>query len=160
MPRNTHIPETEETSADGTEILGVLGDECAQQILVSVRQSPLSTKEITDRCDVSSATVYRRINRLLNHGLLRDRVAFNSESNQRKVYEPTFEQMDVVLREEGFDVKTYPQSNEAVLLLRLLTELPFENVRAEFSAREVTLELELTDDLLGQFKTLWSEESV
>ena len=160
MSHNTPQSESEDAAVDGTDVLAVLGDECAQQILVAVRDTPLSTKEITDRCDVSSATVYRRINRLLNHGLLRDRVAFSSDSNQQKVYEPTFEQMDVVLNSDGFDVKTYAQSNEAVLLLRLLTELPFDNVRAEFSDQEVTLQLELTDELLGQFKTLWSEESL
>lgn len=56
--------------APATEILELLGDEYAQQLLQVLNRKAMSARELVDVTDMSRVTVYRRLERLRNAGLI------------------------------------------------------------------------------------------
>ncbi|ELY88285.1 hypothetical protein C483_16281 [Natrialba hulunbeirensis JCM 10989] len=91
-------------TTDPTIQLDVLGDECARTILVATSAGPKTAKELTDRTDSSSATVYRRINNLLESNLLAECVRFESDGSHTTAYEATVEHVEVQIDADGIDV--------------------------------------------------------
>jgi DNA-directed RNA polymerase specialized sigma24 family protein len=61
--------------ADADEILALLEDQYARVILQQTRNNAMSAKEISEICDISISTVYRRTERLIECGLLAERRA-------------------------------------------------------------------------------------
>ncbi|WP_440772609.1 helix-turn-helix domain-containing protein [Natronorubrum sp. DTA28] len=97
---NTRSEPTPEPSAQ----LDVLGDECARTILVATSDGPKTAKELTNRTDSSSATVYRRINNLLESDLLSECVRFDDDGSHTTAYEATIETLQVQIGGDGIDV--------------------------------------------------------
>ncbi|WP_049889568.1 winged helix-turn-helix domain-containing protein [Natronolimnohabitans innermongolicus] len=97
---NTRSESTPEPAAQ----LDVLGDECARMILVATSDGPKTAKELTKRTDSSSATVYRRINNLLESGLLSECVRFDDDGSHTTAYEATIESVSVQIQADGIDV--------------------------------------------------------
>ena len=97
---NTRSESTPEPAAQ----LDVLGDECARTILVATSDGPKTAKELTKRTDSSSATVYRRINNLLESDLLAECVRFDDDGSHTTAYEATIETLRVQIGTDGIDV--------------------------------------------------------
>ncbi|WP_276257037.1 winged helix-turn-helix domain-containing protein [Halomontanus rarus] len=93
--------------------LDVLGDECARTILVATSNGPRTAKELTERTDCSSATVYRRINNLLESELLAECIRFEEDGSHTTAYEATVENLQVEIDADGIDVVlTQAQSDD------------------------------------------------
>ena len=96
---------TESTSTESPATqLDVLGDECARTILVATCNGPRTAKELTARTDCSSATVYRRINNLLESKLLAECIRFEEDGSHTTAYEATVEHLHVEIDANGIDV--------------------------------------------------------
>ncbi|THE62996.1 ArsR family transcriptional regulator [Salinadaptatus halalkaliphilus] len=93
-----------EPTPDPAAQLDVLGDECARTILIATSESPKTAKELTDRTDSSSATVYRRINNLLEADLLAECVRFDEDGSHTTAYEATIDQLRVRIDSGGIAV--------------------------------------------------------
>ncbi|ADB63806.1 hypothetical protein Htur_5175 (plasmid) [Haloterrigena turkmenica DSM 5511] len=100
-----------ESAPDPSAQLDVLGDECARMILVATSDGPKTAKELTKRTDSSSATVYRRINNLLESGLLSECVRFDDDGSHTTAYEATIETLEVEICADGIDV-SMPSTDE------------------------------------------------
>jgi DNA-binding transcriptional ArsR family regulator len=137
------------------DLLDVLGDETSRAILAAASDSSVPAKELTELNDVSSATVYRRISTLVERGLLEERHSIDEGGSRQKVYATTFENVDVSLDEEGFAATPHDCTTVCYHLLSVLRNLPFEELRADFSERTIQIELELTDDVIAQVSSLW-----
>lgn len=137
------------------EVLDVLGDDCSRTILATASARPVSAKELIKQCDVSSATVYRRVNSLLEQDLLREEVSFTSGGKQNTVYETTFEHLDVYLDESGFEVQRHDSHDLAVELARLLATVPGDRREVDLGDGEVRLRLDLNEDLRERFIDVW-----
>lgn len=95
MPEALHrvAPETDPTasdttvSSDATELLSVIGDEYARAVLRALGDDALPAREITDRVDASRATVYRRLNRLKNIGVVETSMAHDPDGHHRKQFQ-------------------------------------------------------------------------
>ncbi len=102
---STQASETRtETSENSAARLDVLGDECARTILVATSDGPKTAKELTERTDSSSATVYRRINNLLDSDLLAECVRFDEDGSHTTAYEATVERLSVDIGTNGIEV--------------------------------------------------------
>lgn len=97
----------------GISVLELLGDEYAQQILRAVSEGQMSANALHDVCDASLATVYRRIDTLVDHGLLREQVELDSDGNHCHVYKTNFESIDVQLTDGDFEVHVRPGDQTA-----------------------------------------------
>jgi predicted HTH transcriptional regulator len=99
-----------ESTTEPTAQLDVLGDDCARTILVATSDGPKTAKELTERTDSSSATVYRRINSLLESDLLTECVRFEEHGSHTTAYEATVESLCVTIDSTGIEV-SYPQTD-------------------------------------------------
>ena len=84
--------------------LDALGDECARIILVATSERPRTAKELTARTDSSSATVYRRINDLIESGLVEECIRFEEDGSHTTAYEATIDHLSVRINADGISV--------------------------------------------------------
>jgi DNA-binding transcriptional ArsR family regulator len=70
-------------TSDATELLSVIGDEYARAVLRAIGGETLSAREITDRVDASRATVYRRLRRLTETGVVETSTAYDADGHHR-----------------------------------------------------------------------------
>lgn len=102
------ITATERTSvtdeADAEEILALLDDQYAQVILKQTRDTAMSAKEISETCDISISTVYRRTERLVECGLLAEQRVARSDGNHYSMYEARLDELTVRLTDTGFEI--------------------------------------------------------
>lgn len=86
------------------EHLDVLGNQCSRTILRATQDGPRTAKELTDRTDCSSATVYRRINDLLENDLLEECIRFESGGSHTTAYRATVAGIDVRFEPNGITI--------------------------------------------------------
>jgi DNA-binding transcriptional ArsR family regulator len=80
------LPNQEEQSVDPDELLSLLSDDHARAILKTISEEGRPARTIAERTDLSRATVYRRLNRLEDAGLVDTTMAYHSEGHHRKHY--------------------------------------------------------------------------
>lgn len=73
------------------ELVDVISDEYAGAILTAVSEDSLTVNEITEKLDMSSATAYRRIEKLLDCDLVAEKTELDGSGNQYHVYESNFQ---------------------------------------------------------------------
>lgn len=78
------------------ELLDLLNDECARTILTETSAEPMSANTLSERCDVSPSTIYRRLDRLQACGLVDEQLRPQPDGNHYRVY---------VSRLDGFSVE-------------------------------------------------------
>ena len=90
---------------DPNNVLDLLGDPLARRVLVATGARPKSAEELAEEFDVSLPTVYRRTNRLIEHGLLSDHLRADERKNQFKVFEATVSEVVVSVEERGYEIE-------------------------------------------------------
>lgn len=98
-PRSGHGEPTGRGPAAGDTdaLVELLGDEYAQEILTALSTEPLAAATLADRLDMSRATVYRRLNRLRDHGLVAADTAISPDGNNYAVFEAVVRRITVDL---------------------------------------------------------------
>ncbi|TQQ82713.1 ArsR family transcriptional regulator [Halonotius terrestris] len=71
---------------DTAALLSVLGDEYTRAVLTAMEQTAMPARGIADRADVSRPTVYRRLNRLTEVGLVETVTTAQSNGQDRQAY--------------------------------------------------------------------------
>ncbi|SFR42737.1 Helix-turn-helix domain-containing protein [Halogeometricum rufum] len=90
---------------DGDHLLDVLGDGDARDILASVSERPRSAKELGDEHGLSLPTVYRRLDKLAEHGLVASSATVEDDGTHYKRYEATFHRAVVTLRDGAYGTR-------------------------------------------------------
>lgn len=91
---------------DVESIAALLEDGTARQILTETSLEPMSATELSERCDVSEPTIYRRLEDLRECGLVEERTRPDPEGgHHHKVYSPTLERVSVELTEGRLDLQ-------------------------------------------------------
>lgn len=134
---------------DSAELLDVLGDECARRILSATKAQPMTAKQLSDHCPVSTTTIYRRINTLLDCGLVREEAAFPTDGAGMKFYEPTFDFLEVTLDNDGLRAETFDSQSAVERAVRLFDEAPTDDVEVEVTDGELRLSIPFTNELVG-----------
>lgn len=94
-------------------LLSVLDDEYARTILMETDQRPMSAKHLAEACDASLPTIYRRIDRLSELGLVTDRPEFTGEGRHYSVYEATLDQVVIDLDEGNLNITMTTEPTDA-----------------------------------------------
>lgn len=85
------------------EIASLLEDETARRILALTVQEPMSARTLTERCEASEPTVYRRLEDLRRCELLLERTQVDTDGgHHHKLYTTNLERIVVDLDEDGF----------------------------------------------------------
>lgn len=90
---------------DVAAITALLGDACVRTILLETMREPLSAEVLSERCDVSPQTIYRRLDELKEHELVAEQTQIDSNGHHYKVYAATLDQVSVNLTTDGFEVQ-------------------------------------------------------
>jgi len=93
------------------DILDTIGDEHARRVLASISREPKPAKELAEECDLSLPTIYRRIEMLEEHDLVKDRTLVADDGNHYKVYECNFESTVISLDDDEYRVRIYREEN-------------------------------------------------
>ncbi|MFW5939330.1 MAG: ArsR/SmtB family transcription factor [Halolamina sp.] len=95
------------------DVFATLDDEYARDILVATKRDRLSGKELSEACGMSRPTVSRRVNRLVDQGLLEEYTHVDPGGRHYREYEARLERVEVLLRAEGFDVQVEHRADPA-----------------------------------------------
>jgi len=82
-------------ACDESEVLALLDDEYAREILGETSEQPMSATELSDRCDASRSTIYRRIDRLTDCDLLEEQTQLDPDGHHRSVFASRLEEARV-----------------------------------------------------------------
>jgi len=94
-------------------VFEVLADEYARAILIATAEERMSAPMLADHIDAANSTVYDRIDRLLDAGLLAETTRVDEDGNHYGAYRARLEGVAVRLTEEGFDVETRVTDRDA-----------------------------------------------
>lgn len=77
------------TAVDVVELL----DRYTCAILAATSERPTSAKQIRETADIAGSTLYRRLPRLVERGLLTEDTRIDTDGNHHQVYEANIEQL-------------------------------------------------------------------
>jgi DNA-binding transcriptional ArsR family regulator len=80
---------------DDEEVLALLDDDYARAILTETSAEPMSAQTLSERCDASVTTIYRRIDRLRDCDLVEEQIRPQPDGNHYKVYTSRLESFSV-----------------------------------------------------------------
>lgn len=101
----------------------VLEDAVARSILVHARTESLSASARAERCDVSTVTIYRRLETLREHDLVVASTVPERDGNHYKAYRTNVRRLTVSLTEEGFELEIERKDTPADRFTTLIEEM-------------------------------------
>lgn len=88
---------------DLATLVDLLDDEHARTILAATSAEPLSASALSERCGVSPSAVYRRLDRLVDAGLLDERTRPRSDGHHDTVYVAALERFELRVADGDLD---------------------------------------------------------
>ena len=77
------------------DVFHVLADDYSRRILLAADEQPRTAKDLSEICDVSLATIYRRVSTLEEYELVDERSTVDADGAHRRKYETTLEALHV-----------------------------------------------------------------
>jgi DNA-binding transcriptional ArsR family regulator len=101
---------------DEAELLALLEDEYARAILAATSAKPMPVDTLSDRCDASESTIYRRVDRLKEHDLVEEQTEFDPGGHHYSVYASRLRGVNVTFEdgEWAVELDRRPASEEDV----------------------------------------------
>jgi DNA-binding transcriptional ArsR family regulator len=107
-PRSPADPRAEDETApaadDPEEVLALLSDDHARDILRAVDGDALPACELVERVEASRATVYRRLDRLTEAGLLETNIAYHPDGHHRQEFSLALDRVELSLGADGVGI--------------------------------------------------------
>lgn len=105
-PQAASLPmETTDPTASPETLIELLSDSYVHEFLRAVRDEPKTARAIADESGASRPTVYRRLNRLREAGLVREQIEVSSDGYHRRTFRTTVDDVDIELGDGGFEVE-------------------------------------------------------
>lgn len=95
----------DEDGAADEEVVDLLGDDYVRTILVQTREEPKSVDALSDACDADPSTIYRRVERLQEAGLLIDHQRLDPGGHHYKEYGAALRSVTVRIGPDGYEVE-------------------------------------------------------
>lgn len=101
-------PPTDDRSDDAPdvafdELLDLLGDEYACEIMQALAGGPMPARALAERCGMSRPTVYRRLDRLTAAGVVASRLRPAADGHHRQEFRLVLDAVEFRVREDGID---------------------------------------------------------
>jgi DNA-binding transcriptional ArsR family regulator len=111
---------TEQTVGDdewSQEVLGLLTDPDSRAIVEATSEEPRSASELADSCGIALSTVYRKVNRLTEAGLLEERPQITPDGREANEFALRAREVQVdVTADRGVELTvTWSDSTDTVL---------------------------------------------
>ncbi|WP_435347651.1 ArsR/SmtB family transcription factor [Haloarchaeobius sp. HRN-SO-5] len=105
------------------DVAALLEDDYARSILVHTSTRPMSASELSERCDASPPTIYRRIDRLREHDLVEAEQELDPDGHHYEVYSATLRRVTIELDDGEFVVDVERETDPADRFTSLFEEL-------------------------------------
>lgn len=92
----------------------LLEDEYARSILAETSTEPLSAAELIERCDASSPTVYRRLERLEEFDMIESEQALDPDGHHYQRFSARLERVTIELTDGSYQVSVDRTEEDAV----------------------------------------------
>jgi DNA-binding transcriptional ArsR family regulator len=99
------IEGTMDVGGSPKEVVDLVSDDYAWQILAETREDDRSAETLSETCDADPSTIYRRIERLEEAELLEAEQQLDPGGHHYKTYRANLDAIHVHLDEEGFTVE-------------------------------------------------------
>lgn len=97
--RKHHSRDRDTTTPSPGEVITLLGDEYAREIVETLGEKALSAREIDEQTEMSRPTIYRRINDLKQSGIVEAKTRLESDGHHKEVFMVTFDEMTVSIND-------------------------------------------------------------
>lgn len=104
-------------------VAALLADETARRILVETRSQPMSAEALSERCGVSQATIYRRIEDLNEQNLIVEQTHPDEDGHHYSVYSAKLDRAVVEVTEDGCELTLSRRENVVDRFTRLVEEI-------------------------------------
>lgn len=88
-------------SSTARDLLAAIADPDCQTILAASAEQSLSVSDVVERCDIPTATAYRKVNMLVDTGLLHERIQIHPYGRNEYEYSLRIDTIHVNLTESG-----------------------------------------------------------
>lgn len=92
-------------SADPETVFTLLGDEYVQTILKAASEEAMSARQLSEVCDSARSTVYRRVDDLVEAGMLVERTRIEPDGSHHHVYETTVDELTLRVANGEFEME-------------------------------------------------------
>lgn len=93
-----------DSGGDSSSVLDLLADPYARKILTAANEEPMTAKALSNACDASLPTIYRRVSTLDEHGLLEEETVVDPDGSHRSVYRTTVESVQATVEGDELQV--------------------------------------------------------
>ncbi|GAB3316158.1 ArsR family transcriptional regulator [Haloplanus rallus] len=97
-------PDEQQDTDRTDEVLALLEDDYSRAILEALHADPRPARGLVEACDASRATIYRRLDRLEDAGLVDSWLSYDADGHHRTVFEATLDAVTVGLDGDGIGV--------------------------------------------------------
>ncbi|MDS0301070.1 winged helix-turn-helix domain-containing protein [Halogeometricum sp. S1BR25-6] len=87
-----------------TVLFRVFADDYSREILLAADEHPRTAKDLSEICDASLATIYRRVSTLQEHDLIKVHSTIGSGGEHKQRFETTLEAFHVSITEGNFEL--------------------------------------------------------
>lgn len=105
-----------------SSVVALLDDEYARKILTATSDQPMSATELSEACDISMSTAYRRVERLQEENLLTEHTRPRSDGHHDTVYAANLDRVEVTLRDGQLHLEVDRRSTDMADQLTRLWE--------------------------------------
>lgn len=91
----------------------LLDDAHVRTVLTATSVDPMSARELSERCDASRATVYRRLEALEAAGLVAERTRPRADGHHDAVYVATLDELSIRLRDGELELELDRRDGDA-----------------------------------------------
>ncbi|WP_089810744.1 winged helix-turn-helix domain-containing protein [Halogeometricum rufum] len=102
---STASNQTNSSNCSLSTLVELLGDEYVRECLAAIRSEPKAARTIAEERDISRSTVYRRLERLQDAGLVRTEMTYDERGHHRRVFDAVVEGVELELDGDGFSVR-------------------------------------------------------
>lgn len=111
MSENDTIDGSTESTTDTaiptgcSDLLDALGDTSARAILREGAERPVTIDDLLSVCEVSRTTIYRRVNELVELGLLEESITFTEDTKRQRRFRTACNQITLYVAENGLEAR-------------------------------------------------------
>lgn len=111
------------TESRTEDVLELLGERRVREILEATSREPMSAKALSEECEVARSTIYRRVEEMLEHGLLIERTRVRPDGSHHSVYEANVTHLGVDVENGRLDVRVQVHEGAAGRFSRMWSDI-------------------------------------
>lgn len=110
-------------ASESDEVLDLMADEHAREILVELSRERLSAPELGEVCRASESTVYERLDRLEDVGLVDEHLHVDPDGHHRSVYNARVDAIQVDIEDGDYTVRLQVTEDPADRIAQMWREV-------------------------------------